>query len=132
MIEQGTGGSIIQTASIYGLRGPDQRIYEDSEYLGRQINTPAAYAASKAAVNGLTVHLATYCADQGIRVNTLVPGGVESEQNDTFQKAYSERTPMGRMAERSEMVGAFVYLASEASSYVTGQKIVVDGGWTAW
>jgi len=132
MIEQGTGGSIIQTASIYGISGPNQRIYEGSDYLGREINTPAAYAASKAAVDGLTRYLATYWADQDIRVNTLVPGGVKSGQNDTFQKAYGDRTPMGRMADRTEMVGAFIYLASEASSYVTGQKIVVDGGWTVW
>ena len=132
MVEQGKGGSIIQTASTYGIVGPDQRIYEGSEYLGRQINTPAAYSTSKAAVVGLTRHLATYWGDKRIRVNTLVPGGIESGQNDVFRRNYATRTPLGRMARRDEMIGAVVYLASDASSYMTGQMIVCDGGWTAW
>ncbi len=132
MIRQGTGGSIIQTASIYGILGVDHRIYEGSFYLGRQINTPAVYSASKAAVVGLTRHLATYWAEQGIRVNTLTPGGVESGQNDTFKARYSARVPLGRMACTDEMVGALIYLASDASSYVTGQNIIVDGGLSAW
>ncbi|NQU61767.1 MAG: SDR family oxidoreductase [Rhodospirillales bacterium] len=132
MIKQGQGGSIIQTSSTYGVAGPDFRIYEGSEYLGHQITTPVAYAASKAGVVGLTRYLATYWGDKGIRVNTLVPGGIESGQNETFQKNYGARTPLGRMAHVDEMVGAVVYLASDASSYMTGQMIVVDGGWTAW
>ncbi|MBR9973737.1 SDR family oxidoreductase [Magnetospirillum sulfuroxidans] len=132
MVAQGRGGSMIQTASTYGVVGPDFRIYDGSEYMGYQITTPAAYSASKAAVLGLTRHLATYWADKGIRVNTLVPGGVESGQNETFQRNYGARVPLGRMANRSEMVGAVVYLASDASSYMTGQTMVVDGGWTAW
>lgn len=132
MVAQGKGGSIIQTASTYGVVGPDFRIYEGSEYMGYQITTPAAYSASKAAVVGLTRYLATYWAGKGIRVNTLVPGGVESGQNETFQKNYGSRVPLGRMANRDEMVGAVVYLASDASSYMTGQMMVVDGGWTAW
>ena len=132
MIAQGTGGSIIQTASIYGVVGPDPRIYEGSEYMGVAINTPPVYAASKGAVLALSKHLATHWAEHGIRVNTLVPGGVESGQNDTFKAKYSHRVPMGRMAERDEMVGLIVYLGSDASSYVTGQTIAVDGGWTAW
>ena len=85
MIAQGHGGSIIQTASIYGVVAPDQRIYEGSQYLGRPINTPAVYSASKAAVIGLTRYLASYWGAQGIRVNTLTPGGVESGQNDVVQ-----------------------------------------------
>lgn len=132
MIEQGTGGSIIQTASVYGIRGSDKRIYEGSFYLGRQISNPAVYSASKAAVVGLTKYLAAYWADQGIRVNTLVPAGVESGQNETFKARYSARVPMGRMARADEMVGALIYLASDASSYVTGQELVVDGGLSAW
>lgn len=132
MVAQGKGGSIIQTASIYGLMAPDHRIYEGSFYLERQINTPAVYTASKAAVIGLTKHLATYWADKGIRVNTLTPGGTESGQNDEFNRRYSARIPMNRMANAHEMVGALLYLASDASSYVTGQNIIVDGGLNAW
>jgi NAD(P)-dependent dehydrogenase (short-subunit alcohol dehydrogenase family) len=132
MVEQKVGGSIIQMASTYGLVGPDMRIYEGSEYMGVKINTPPVYAASKAAVIGLTKYLATYWADKNIRVNTLVPGGVESGQNEEFLRNYSSRTPMGRMAKSDEMVGAVVFMASEASSYMTGQLVVVDGGWTAW
>jgi NAD(P)-dependent dehydrogenase (short-subunit alcohol dehydrogenase family) len=132
MVAQGTGGSIIQTASIYGVRAPDQRIYEGSLYLDRKINTPAVYSASKAGVIGLTKHLAAYWAEKNIRVNSLTPGGVESGQNEQFKKNYSARVPMGRMAKADEMVGALLYLASNASSYVTGQNIIVDGGLDCW
>jgi NAD(P)-dependent dehydrogenase (short-subunit alcohol dehydrogenase family) len=132
MVAQGSGGSIIQTSSIYGLMGPDQRIYENSFYLGRQINTPAVYSASKAGVIGLTKYLSAYWAPQGIRVNAIAPGGAESGQNDEFIRRYSQRIPMGRMAQAHEIVGALLYLASDASSYVTGQIIAVDGGLSAW
>lgn len=132
MVMQGKGGSIIQTASIYGIMAPDQRIYEGSFYMGRQINTPAVYSASKAAVVGLTKYLATYWSEKGIRVNTLTPGGVESGQNEEFKRNYSARIPLGRMAQRDEMVGALIYLASDASSYVTGHNLIVDGGLQAW
>lgn len=132
MLAQESGGSIIQTASTYGICGPDFRIYEGSEYMGYQITTPAAYSASKAAVVGLTKYLATYWGEKGIRVNTLVPGGVQSGQNETFQRNYGSRTPLGRMANADEIVGAVVFLASDASSYMTGQMLVVDGGWSAW
>ena len=132
MIGSGRGGRIIQTASIYGLVGPDNRIYEGSNYLGGPINTPAVYSASKAAVVGLTRWLATYWAKDGIRVNCLAPGGVESGQNAEFQERYSARVPMGRMAQADEMVGPMLFLASRESSYVTGQVLAADGGWTAW
>ena len=132
MMARGKGGAVIQTASIYGLVGPDSRIYEGSDYLGGPINTPAVYAASKAAVVGLTKWLATHWASQGIRVNCLVPGGVSSGQNSVFSARYAERVPMGRMAQAEEIVPALLYLASDASSYVTGQVLAVDGGWTAW
>ena len=131
MKKQG-GGSIIQTSSIYGVVAPDQRIYTGSEYNGRAINTPAVYSASKAAVNGLTSYLSTYWATSKIRVNSLTPGGIASGQNDEFNKRYSSRVPLGRMGEASELVGALIYLASDASSYVTGQNIIVDGGLSAW
>lgn len=132
MQKQGTGGSIIQTSSIYGLVSSDKRIYEGSFYLGRQISNPAVYSTSKAAVVGLTRYLAANWGDARIRVNALVPAGVESGQNETFKQRYSARVPLGRMARADEMVGALVYLASDASSYVTGHCLVVDGGLSAW
>lgn len=132
MIERGAGGAIVQTASIYGLVGADSRIYEGSDYLGGPINTPAVYAASKAAVIGLTRWLATHWAQAGIRVNCLVPGGVSSGQNSIFSEHYSARVPLGRMARADEIVPALLYLSSDASSYVTGQVLAVDGGWTCW
>jgi NAD(P)-dependent dehydrogenase (short-subunit alcohol dehydrogenase family) len=131
MAERG-GGSIIQTASIYGMLAPDQRIYEGSEYNGRPINTPPVYTASKAGVIGLTRHLAAYWAERGVRVNTLTPGGVASGQNAEFQRRYAARIPMGRMAEADDMVGAAVFLASDAARYITGQNLAVDGGLSAW
>ena len=131
MAENG-GGSIIQTASIYGVVGPDQRIYDGSEYMGMQINTPAIYSATKAGLLGLTKYLATYWGQKNVRVNTLTPGGVESGQNDIFKNKYSARIPMGRMAHSDEMLGTLIFLASDASSYITGQNIIIDGGLTCW
>ena len=87
---------------------------------------------AKAGVIGLSKYLATYWANEGIRVNSITPGGVESGQNELFKSKYSNRVPMGRMAQANEMVGAVLYLSSDASSYVTGQNIVVDGGLSAW
>ncbi len=131
MSERGCG-SIIQTSSIYGIMGPDQRIYEGSEYMGMQISSPPVYAASKAAIVGLTKYLAAYWGHRGIRVNTLTPGGVESGQNEAFKANYSKRVPLGRMAQADEMTGALIFLASDASRYITGQNIIVDGGLSAW
>lgn len=132
MREQGKGGTIIQTASIYGVMGPDNRIYEGSYYLNREINTPAVYSASKGGVIALTKYLATYWAKDGIRVNTITPGGIESGQNETFKENYSNRIPLGRMGKAEEMVGALIYLASDASNYMTGQNLIIDGGLSAW
>ena len=132
MIRGKIKGSVIQTASIYGSLGPDARIYEGSWYQGSPINTPAVYSASKGAVLALTKYLATHLANYGIRVNSLTPGGVQSGQNTTFEKKYSARVPLDRMARPEEMVGALIYLASEASSYVTGHNLIVDGGLHAW
>lgn len=131
MAERGRG-SIIQTASIYGIMGPDQRIYEGSEYLGMPINTPAVYSTSKAAVVGLTRHLAAYWGAQGVRVNTLTPGGVESGQNEEFSRRYSARVPLGRMANADDMAHGLLFLASDASAYVTGHNLVIDGGLSTW
>jgi len=132
MLAQEHRGTIIQTSSIYGVLASDDRIYEGSEYLGNAINNPAAYAASKAAVIGLSRWLAAHWAGKGIRVNTIAPGGVESGQNETFTAKYGKRVPMGRMARVDEMTSTVLYLASDASSYVTGQCIIVDGGLSAW
>lgn len=125
-------GSVINTLSIYGIVAPDQRIYEGSMYEGAPINTPAVYSASKAGLWGLTKYLASYWAHKGVRVNAITPGGAFSGQNDTFVNRYSARVPMGRMAAPGDMAGAVCFLASDASSYVTGHNLVVDGGLTVW
>jgi len=132
LVARGRGGSIVQTASIYGVMASDNRIYEGSEYRGHAINNPAVYSASKAGVVGLTRWLATYWADRGIRVNAVAPGGVFSGENEVFTNRYSARVPMGRMARRHEILGTILYLVSDASSYVTGQCLMVDGGLSAW
>jgi NAD(P)-dependent dehydrogenase (short-subunit alcohol dehydrogenase family) len=132
MVAQGAGGSIVQTASIYGVMASDPRIYEGSTFKGYAINNPAVYSAAKAGVVGLTRWLATYWADKQIRVNAIAPGGTMAHENETFMRRYSNRVPMGRMAQSNEMVGAVVYLVSNASSYVTGQCLMIDGGLSAW
>jgi len=126
MVEQGRG-SIINISSIYGIVASDHRIYDGCDF-----NTPAVYAVSKAGVIGLTKYLAAYWADKGVRVNAVTPGGVFREQEDPFLSAYTSRVPMGRMARQDELSGAVVYLASDASGYVTGHNLVIDGGLTAW
>ncbi|MCK9602772.1 MAG: SDR family oxidoreductase [Candidatus Omnitrophica bacterium] len=132
MLKQNSGGSIIQISSIYGLLGTDHRIYKKSDAPGKRTNNPAVYSASKGAVISLTKYLASYWADKGIRVNVISPGGVENKQDKYFIQAYSSRVPMQRMAKAKELVGALIYLASDASSYVTGQNIIVDGGLSIW
>jgi NAD(P)-dependent dehydrogenase (short-subunit alcohol dehydrogenase family) len=130
MLAQGKKGSIINICSTYGLAAPDQRIYQKS---GKQTSyKPVYYSVTKAGVLGLTRYLAAYYAGTQIRVNALTPGGIYNDHDQEFLKAYSARTIMGRMAEKDEMNGAVLFLASEASSYMTGSNLVVDGGWTAW
>jgi NAD(P)-dependent dehydrogenase (short-subunit alcohol dehydrogenase family) len=131
MLRQGRG-NIVNIASIYGVVGPDQRLYDGSEYLGHKISTPAAYSASKAALVGLTRHLATTWGPRGIRVNAVTPGGIESGQNERFQKNYASRVPLGRMAAVEEVAEAVLFLISENSRYMNGHNLVVDGGFSTW
>jgi len=126
LLRQSGRGCIINVGSIYGLVGPDNRLYE-----GTELGNPAAYSASKGGLLQFTRWLATVLAPD-IRVNSITPGGVWRNQPEEFRRRYEERTPLRRMATEEDLKGAVAYLASDLSAYVTGQNLVVDGGWTAW
>jgi NAD(P)-dependent dehydrogenase (short-subunit alcohol dehydrogenase family) len=125
-------GSIVNISSIYGLLSPQQDVYEFRRRGGDAFTKPVAYSVSKSAVLNLTRYLATYWAKSGVRVNTLTLAGIFDDQPAEFLEAYTARVPLGRMAQASEALGAIVFLASDASSYMTGANLVVDGGWSAW
>ena len=134
MVKAGKGGSIINIGSIYGMVSPIQDIYAyKKEQTGVPFIKPVAYSAAKSGIYNLTRYLATYWGKQGIRVNTLTPAGVWRDTQDaTFQANFCARMPMGRMSREDEYNGALIFLASEASSFMTGSNLVIDGGWTAW
>jgi NAD(P)-dependent dehydrogenase (short-subunit alcohol dehydrogenase family) len=125
-------GSIVNVSSIYGMLSPVQELYDFRRDSGETFFKPIAYSVSKSALYNLTRYLATYWAKSGVRVNTLTLAGVWNGQPQEFLDAYTARMPLGRMADASEVVGPVVFLASDASSYVTGANVVVDGGWSAW
>lgn len=126
MVKQGFG-NIINIASTYGVVSPNQEIYKNTK-----MGCPAAYSASKGGVITLTQYLATYWANNNIRVNAISPHGVFNNHEERFIKQFSEKSPLRRMSTKEEVVGALIYLASDASSYVTGHNLLVDGGWTVW
>ena len=119
------GGVVINISSDLGVISPDQRIYKDSK-------KPITYSAAKHGIIGMTKYLATYYADSNVRVNSLSPGGVYTNQPQDFVDRLSSLIPMGRMANRDEYKGSIVFLCSNASSYMTGHNLIVDGGRTVW
>jgi len=139
MIKHGKG-SIINISSTYGVLSPDQRLYdhfnksltEKQKKLGVKIEKPIGYSISKSGILNLTRFLATKFAKDNIRVNTLTLGGVFDNNPSSFVKAYSERTPLGRMANKNEYAGPLLFLVSDMSSYMTGSNLIVDGGWSSW
>jgi NAD(P)-dependent dehydrogenase (short-subunit alcohol dehydrogenase family) len=125
-------GSIVNVSSVYGLLSPPQDLYAFRRERGETFFKPVAYSVSKSAVLNLTRYLATYWAKRGLRVNTLTLAGVWNDQDPAFLDAFAARSPLGRMLNAEEALGAVVFLAADASSYVTGSNVVVDGGWSAW
>lgn len=125
MLQAEVSGSIINFASIYGLQAPDFSVYE-----GTEMTSPVEYSAIKGAVLNFSRYLASYFGSDGIRVNSISPGGVFDEQDDQFVKRYNQRVPLGRMAQPEDIVGAVLFLLSNAAAYVTGHNLVVDGGWS--
>ncbi len=139
-MQKSGSGAIVNISSTYGIQSPDQRLYQcfhdqlsdEQKAEGMQIEKPIGYSVSKSGVLNLTRHLATQFAPVKIRVNTLTPGGVYANNPKEFIESYAHRTPLGRMADKLEYIGPILFLVSDASSYMTGANLVVDGGWGAW
>ena len=139
-MKKNKGGSIVNISSTYGILSPDQRLYEtfnkkltaSQKKKGIVIEKPIGYSISKSGILNLTRFLATKFAKDDIRVNTLTLGGVFDNNPPSFVKAYSERTPLGRMANKNEYAGPLLFLVSDMSSYMTGANLIVDGGWSSW
>ena len=129
VMKKQSNGVILNVSSIYGIQGSDQRIYGNSK-----LNTPSFYALTKGGMVNFTRYLAAYWNRKGVRVNTLTLGGVRDDklQNKSFIQKYSEKTMIGRMANKEDYDGALLFLCSDASSYMTGSNLVIDGGWSAW
>lgn len=125
-------GSIINIASIYGLVSPNQDIYEYRRQRGEIFYKPVAYSVSKSALFNLTRYLSTYWARKNVRVNTLTLAGIFNNQDKEFLQEYCKHIPIGRMADPKDYMGAMIFLSSDASSYMTGSNMIIDGGWTAW
>jgi len=125
------GGSIINVSSIYGVVSPDQSLYEYKRVKGDNFYKPSAYSASKSGIINFTRYLAVYWGKQNVRVNSLVLAGVFNNQDQEFLDVYTSRIPIGRMADPEDYIGAIIFLASDASRYMTGSSLTVDGGWTA-
>ena len=123
-------GNIINVASTYSLVSPNQKLYDFGD--GKLRYKPVDYVASKSFIPNFTRYLATFYARQGIRCNAIVPHAIFNNHEEAFVKNFSELSPLGRMCNREELIGPFTFLASDASSYMTGSLLTVDGGWTAW
>ena len=124
-------GSIVNVSSIYGLLSPDQSLYEYRRQKGEMFYKPVAYSVTKSGILNFSRYLAVYWAKQKIRVNSLIIAGVFDNQDAEFLKSYCDRIPVGRMANADDYVGPLVFLASDASTYMTGANLIIDGGWTA-
>ena len=134
MAHSGTGGTIVNIASDLSVIAPDQRLYQINEFLDEESQPvkPVTYSVIKSGLIGLTKYLATYWADKGIRCNAISPGGVFDGQSDSFVQRLTSRIPLGRMASTDEYRSTIQFLCSDASAYMTGQNLVVDGGRSIW
>ena len=132
-LSEGKQGKIINVLSTYGLVPPNPNVYAAlSRKMGKELHKPVTYPVAKAGLEMFTRYLAVYLAKRNINVNAIAPGGIENGQDTAFISSYEAHTPMNRMAKTSDLMGAFEFLLSQDSNYMTGQTLVIDGGWTLW